>query len=356
MSTIRVEVVAIQDVRPHPNADRMELATVKGWQMAVPKGQYTDGDKVVYFEAGTVLPQDLTDRLNVTNYMNNKTDIDGNRVLVVGRVKLRGEPSFGLVAPLEDAAWEVGQDLIDYYGAKKFFPPVKVSAGDADVDHHMFPAYTDVENMRNFPAVLVDGEEVEASEKLHGTNSRVGFVVDAGTPEPFKWMAGSRTLRRKQPAPENMAANTYWRPLTLLPVQNLLNYLAAEGRTQAVLYGEVFGKGIQSYDYGTNQPEYRAFDLMVDGKYVDRAVFYELCEKFGVATCPVMYRGPYSLAAIKAVSDGASEVGGKQNREGVVVRPVSERFHPQIGRVILKYVGDTYLFGKAAQEEDTTDQ
>jgi hypothetical protein len=33
------------------------------------------------------------------------------------------------------------------------------------------------------------------------------------------------------------------------------------------------------------------------------------------------------------------------------VRPVQERRHPKVGRLILKYVGDGYLTGKAAEEE-----
>jgi hypothetical protein len=32
-------------------------------------------------------------------------------------------------------------------------------------------------------------------------------------------------------------------------------------------------------------------------------------------------------------------------REGVVVKPARERTDPKVGRVILKYVSDTYLFG-----------
>jgi len=60
------------------------------------------------------------------------------------------------------------------------------------------------------------------------------------------------------------------------------------------------------------------------------------------------------MAAIKKLSEGPSLVGGTHGREGVVVKPVIERDNPAIGRVILKYVGDAYLFGKAA-ERDTTD-
>ena len=69
---------------------------------------------------------------------------------------------------------------------------------------------------------------------------------------------------------------------------------------------------------------------------------------------PLVYRGGFALATIKALSDGDSLIGGNHGREGVVAKPVRERQDVKIGRVILKYIGDGYLFGKAA-EQDTTD-
>jgi len=93
---------------------------------------------------------------------------------------------------------------------------------------------------------------------------------------------------------------------------------------------------------------------MIDGKYLNYDDFTGLCDQYGVLHVPFVYRGAYALSVVKGLSDGNSLLGG-QEREGVVVRPVVERQHPQIGRVVLKYVGDTYLFGKAAKE-DTTDQ
>ncbi len=207
--------------------------------------------------------------------------------------------------------------------------------------------------MRSFVDVLTPGEPVEATEKLHGTNCRVGFVRES--PDAVAYMAGSRALRRKDPGQELWEHNTYWRPLTLRAVWDLLGALSASGSSQAILYGEVFGRGVQSYDYGTGARQFRAFDLMVDGRYVDRATFRRLCGEHGVEMVPVIYEGPYSVEAIRAVSDGPSLIGGKHGREGVVVRPLVERTDPRIGRVTLKYVGDGYLFGKGNAEADTTD-
>lgn len=354
MSTIRCEVVALTDVRPHPDAERLDLATIKGWQMVVPKGLYADGDRVVYFEAGTVLPASLAEKLNVTNYLKNKLDINGERVLVVGQARLRGEPSFGLAAPLDDPSWQVGDDVAAHYGAVKFQPPVKTSAGDADVDHPLFPAYTDIENMRNFPDVLEDGEAIVVTEKLHGTNARVGFVREDGV---IVSMAGSRTLRRKDPGEDLRHANTYWLAWTKQPVVNLMSDLAIAGHDQVLLFGEVYGRGVQSYDYGTGARDFRAFDLLVDGRYLDDERKAELFAKHGIETVPELYRGPFSLAKVKDLSDGPSVVGGAHGREGTVTRVLRERTHPKLGRVILKYIGDTYLFGKkGGGAEDFTDQ
>lgn len=354
MSTIRVLVTHVSEVRPHKMADALDLATVGGWQMCVKRGSYKDGDLVVYFEQGTVLPADVAERFGVKNYLSEKTDIEGNKVLVVHRVKLRGEPSFGLVVAPEPGM-EVGQDVAAHYGAVKYRPPVKATAGDAEVDDPRFPAYTDVENMRSYPSVLVEGEEVVATEKIDGTNCRVGFVREQGPHgDVMTLMAGSRTLRRRQP-PGDWRASTYWAPLLCPGVRPLLDALFAGGTQAAVLYGEVYGRGIQAYQYGEPAPRFRAFDLLYDGKFVDYDVFAKLCEVVGVELAPLAYRGPFSLAKIRELSEGPSLVGGSQGREGVVVRPVKERTDPAVGRVVLKYVGDAYLFGKGAAE-DTTDQ
>lgn len=351
MSTIKVEVTTINDVRQHSNADSLELATVGGWQMCVRKDQYKTGDAVVYFEQGTVLPRSVADEMGVTNYLSEKLDIDDNRVLVVHRIKLRGEPSFGLVVKPEEGM-SIGDDVAAHYGATKFCPPVKTTAGDAESPHPMFPVYTDIENMRSYPCVICDGEEVVATEKLHGTSARLAFV---GGKQGIEIMAGSKTLRRKMPVPGAWEQNTYWYPWTLDSVSSLMADLYAIGHQQSVLFGEVFGKGIQSYTYDQKSIAFRAFDLMVDGQYLSHDKFAYWCNKHGVEMVPLIYRGAYSLDVIKRLSDGPSIVGGTHGREGVVVRPTTERQDSKIGRVILKYVGDQYLFGKAA-EQDTTDQ
>jgi len=77
-----------------------------------------------------------------------------------------------------------------------------------------------------------------------------------------------------------------------------------------------------------------------------------IAESQKIDLVPILYRGPFSLAKIKELASGNSTFSDHV-REGVVVKPVIERFDPKTGRVILKYINDDYLFSKGVS--DTTD-
>ena len=338
MSSLIVEVCRIERVLPHPNADLLELAHIKGWQCVVPKGRYAAGALVTYVPIDAVIPTELSERLGITKYLSN------------GRVrcaKLRGEPSFGVIMDVEDPSWAEGTDVRERYGITKYVPPLKPSAGDAAPAHPLFVSYTDVENLRNFPGVLADGEEVVVTEKLHGTNCRVGLVEG-------ELMAGSMEVRRQRPDPGREASSIYWFPTTLPGVTSLLADLAAGGARQAIVFGEVFGSKVQNLHYGRKgELGFAAFDVMADGRYLDAPEFEALCTRHGVPTVPVLHRGPFALERVKRLSDGPTTVGdGGHIREGVVVRPVRERTDPKVGRAILKYIGDGYLFAKGITDTD----
>jgi len=353
MSSIIADVVEIEDVLPHPNADRLCLARIKGWQAVIRKlddgsPQFAPGDKVVYIPPDSTLPRQMAERLGVVNYLSERTDIEGERRLVVKRVRLRGEPSFGLVIAPDDPGWPVGTDVREHYGIGKYRPPVKFTAGDSEANHPLFQRYTDVENLRNYPHLFDDGEEVVVTEKIHGTNSRIGVVEG-------KLLAGSHGLQRRRPEPEEMATNTYWFPATLEPVTGLLDDLGSRHRV-AILYGEIYGAKIQKLHYGQHGGlGFAAFDVFVDGGFLDHDDFAALCERHGVATVPVLGRGPFSLEMVAELSRGPTALPDRHIREGVVVQPVKERTDPQIGRVILKYLSDDYLLDDKLSAADVTD-
>ena len=166
-SELVVPVVRIRNVRVHSNAEKLELCDVLGYQMCIPKGRYKGGELAVYFPADVLLPAEWADRFGVRKFLKGK---DQDRV---GRVKLRGEPSFGLVAdPPEGASWKEGDNVAAHYGCRKYEPPVKVGCGDAAphderIDPY-FPRFTDVQNGRVFTDVFAEGEEAVFTEKIHG--------------------------------------------------------------------------------------------------------------------------------------------------------------------------------------------
>lgn len=328
MAECIVEVCRIEKVFTHPNADALELAQIKGWQCVIPKGRYQAGDLVTYVPVDAVIPVEHSDRWNITKYLSRQR---------VRCARLRGEPSFGVIVDVEQADWMEGQDVKAFYGIEKYIPPVRLSAGDAEPPHALFPSYTDVENMRNFPDLFEEGEAVVVTEKIHGTNCRVGLVEG-------EWMAGSMEVRRKRP--ERLDGSIYWFPLTVPGVEAMLKALGGRYR-QAVLFGEVYGSKIQSLHYGCKGTlGFRAFDLLLDGKYAETDDFLTLCGEFGVETVPLLWRGPFSLAQIRSLSEGSTTLDEDHIREGVVVKPVQERMHPKVGRLCLKYIGDQYLFAK----------
>ena len=60
----------------------------------------------------------------------------------------------------------------------------------------------------------------------------------------------------------------FWRPMTE-PVRSLLRHLSG-GERSVVLFGELYGSGVQdmAYGLGNGAKGFRAFDVAVDGKYL----------------------------------------------------------------------------------------
>jgi RNA ligase (TIGR02306 family) len=362
-TTITVLVSQITNIRPHPDADKLELSQVNGWELVVPKGKYHDGDIGIYIPEDSLVPDEWALRWGIKAYLKGANN---NRV---GKISLRGSPSFGVFVDIpEGQNWELGTNVAEHFGISRYEAPIRTTCGDADKENSLIQRYTDIDNLRNYPTVFENGEEVIATEKLHGSNEKLGFIEGVE-------VAGSMSFPRKRPvkligedpatqvvvpceldSPE-VKANTYWFPWSIPAVQDLLRGIYEETKSKQILiYGEVFGSSIQKgFTYGfVGSISFRAFDLLVDGRYLNYDDFKAVCAKYGVETCPVVYRGPYSIEKIAEVSGGKSLLDGKTLREGVVVCPPVERTHRKVGRLKMKFVSTEYL-NKRKSEEDVKD-
>ena len=209
---IMTQVVTIDEIRVHPNAEKLEIALVKGWSCVVKKGEYKAGDLCVYFQPDTILPKTWTDKFGVTNYCSEKPQ--GMRIR---SAKIRGCVSLGLLVKPEDASWEVGRDVAEFYGAEKYEPPFVSGQEDMESEHALFIKYTDIENMRNYPHIFNDGETVVVTEKIHGESVRCGIIEG-------KRMSGSHTHRRKEPEAGTEAKSRYWFPWSIPEVKEMLEH------------------------------------------------------------------------------------------------------------------------------------
>jgi len=335
MSTLIVEVVRVDAVNKHPNADKLELVTIKGWQTVEGIGKCKVGDSFVYIPPDSVLPLELSDKHGVTVHLSKQK---------VRPVKLRGEMSFGFLIPNEENL-PIGTDVCEKLGITKWEPPERVCGGQCERPDPLFFKYTDIENFRNFNNILDLGTEIVVTEKIHGTNSRIGLVFDTENPEGI-FMIGSHNTRKR------LGTESLYERVLTDNVKDMLRDIASGLKVKSViLYSEIYGQRVQDLNYGLTGQDWMAFDISVDGSYLDYDDFQKYCEKYKIKTVPLLWRGPYMPKTILDLYKGKTTlIDNGQIREGIVFKPTKEMNHRKVGRVIFKMINDDYLLRKGGSE------
>lgn len=82
-------VEKIASIQPIDGADRIEVATVLGWQVVVKKDEFKVGDLCIYIEIDSVLPE-----IEDFEFLRDKK-------FRIKTQKLRGQISQGLILPLD---------------------------------------------------------------------------------------------------------------------------------------------------------------------------------------------------------------------------------------------------------------
>ena len=95
MATIR----RISEIRNHPNADKLDLAIIDGWQCVVKRDEFKQGELVVYVEVDAWVPNSVAGFLSKGKEPREYNGVKGERLR---SVKLRSELSQGLVLKMED--------------------------------------------------------------------------------------------------------------------------------------------------------------------------------------------------------------------------------------------------------------
>ncbi|MCC5661580.1 hypothetical protein LC608_32465 [Nostoc sp. XA010] len=70
MNIFKVEVVKINSINPHPNADRLDIVSIENmaYQVIIAKGKLHTGDLAFYFPIDSVIPEKFLDEFGIRNY------------------------------------------------------------------------------------------------------------------------------------------------------------------------------------------------------------------------------------------------------------------------------------------------
>lgn len=332
-------------IEPHPNADRLELAAIGGYRCVVLKGQFLPGELVAYIPEGAIVPDDVIAELGLEGRL------AGPKKNRVKAIRLRGVLSQGLVYPVRGErlltmpglGYKVGEDVTEALGLVKYEPPVPIHMqGEVEPAFGMTLRY-DIEDVKKWPDVLEEGEDVVMTEKIHGTWCCFGWHPDHGPIVTSKGMSSQGLVLKINEANEDNLYVRAWNAYLPL-IRGMFNMVAGD---PFYLLGEIYGPGVQSmhYDRQGRDPGFRVFDCYLGspqlGEYLDPEDLLNLINP-RFAMPPVVYRGPFSVEAMLEATDGRSLIGDHM-REGVVIRPMIERRHDELGRVILKSVSGDYL-------------
>lgn len=373
MSTLQVLVSKVK-IEEHPNADALELAIFDGYKSAVRKGIYKTGDLVVYIPEASIVPEWVLKKLNLWDEEKGIGKLAGSLGNRVKPVKLRSILSEGIVYPLvdtNDPAWILntdngqyyvneGQDVAELLGIVKWEPPIPVSLSGEVFNAYGKTIKYDIENFKRYPNVIKDGDEVVFTEKIHGTWCCFGYHPSVDVPiVTSKGLSAQGLSLKFNKVNEN---NAYMRTFNSLTVDNETIIDRCKHILKDMpfyILGEVFGNKVQDLEYtrkGQGQIFFRVFDVYVgqpqNGKYLSFDEKKILCDQLSLDMVPVLYIGRFSNETMLQYTKGKETVSGEELhiREGIVITPLKEQRHVELGRVILKSVSEDYLSRKNGTE------
>jgi RNA ligase (TIGR02306 family) len=395
MANVEVKIQQIF-ITPHSNADSLEIGNIgspDGWQVVVKKDQYKTGDLVAYVGENAVVPEWVLRKYGFWNEAQNKGMLAGSKGNRVKAVRLRQEFSLGICIPteqftcitsniyavsppyLEGQMVLEGTDVTELLGIIKHEQPIPAALyGEVYNGGQHIGVNYDVENIKNHPNVFIEGEIVQVTEKLHGTNCQICILPvnnqyhheehlllenDAGEQRYIAVSSkgqGGKGLFLKHN--EQNERNVY---LTTAKkyYSTILKHMGKLIQEPVTIVGEIFGAGVQDLTYGMSNTEkaFRIFDVYVGargiGRWLEDDELDNFCAICGIDRVPILYRGPYSKAKMLELSQHTKSVfDNKQVREGIVIKTVPERtYHKGQCRASLKMINEDYYTRKGNTTE-----
>ncbi|HLD91567.1 MAG TPA: RNA ligase family protein [Patescibacteria group bacterium] len=336
------QLATIQTVlskKPISGADKIEVVQVKGWEVVAKKDEFNVGDKVIYVEIDSKLPDKI--------YF----DFMRSRNFKVKTIKLKGQVSQGIVFPLtilptkvngynieEDVTELLGitnykddEEIKDSVDSRKFswlnvLYKYKLTRSLAKLltfkaKKEAFPSFikkTDedrIQNKSRFYYTIRDSK-VSASEKLDG-QSGTFFLRKSWFKKEFGVCSRNLHLKTKHPC-------NWWNIAEKYGFEDKLKKLNGD----IYIQGEIVGEGIQKNKYKLTGHKFYLFNafLIKSQEYLNYDELVSLANWLG---CEVVPKVEVDLSDLneenfinKMVerSKGFSKLNDKVIREGIVIR------------------------------------
>lgn len=356
----------ITDIQPIEGADRIQVATVGGWNVVIAKdvGHEVD-DLVVYCEIDSFLPiEPEFEFLRKTSYKKMESR-EGFRLKTM---RFKGVVSQGLIIPLSDAQsivnrtelisisylWDEGDDVTDLLGIIKYEPPIPAQLmGQMKGGFPSFLRKTDEERVQNltdeYQKWLDEDITFYVTEKLDGSSATFYLKdgefgvcsrnIDLQRPEPFE--PGMVTCNDGVERPKQ--ENTFWKVAREMQIEEKLRAFSANASGMNIaVQGELVGEGIQKNIYGIKGHTVFFFNVFDIDKYeyYDLKRFQDFVEHIlKEKTVPMLdtrFKLPKSVNELIEFANDKSVVNPKANREGIVIRSLDRR-------ISFKVISNDYL-------------
>jgi RNA ligase (TIGR02306 family) len=340
-------VARINEIKPIPGADNIEQAIVGGWNCIIQKGQYTEGGLVVVATTDAVIPVELSDVMNVTNYLRK-----GGRVRTV---KLRGVYSECLIIPLMYVpkgninTYTEGKDMMEVMSIFKYEPPVRtISLGGGRKiryqDNPNFHIYYKFPNLKNVDGMFTKDDIVEITRKIHGTNARYGIVKRSKVTlfhklrklfgnkwAEYEYVYGSHNVEKGSDSQGFYDTDVWAKVAEDYNIKNKLwNWVKThvgnpnELGEGIILYGEIYGAGIQKgYDYGLTNMKFVGFDIKLNGEYMSTYDVYVGLDRLELPHVEELYIGQWNQEVQDSFVFNNYIKGTKVPHEGIVIKHIS---------------------------------
>lgn len=372
----------ILEVNKHPNADKLDLIKVMGWQLVSKRNEFKVGDLCVFVEIDSILP---TTNPNFAFLEKSKGRIK--------TVKLRGELSQGIAFPISILTNTIlpesleGADVTESLGITKYEPPEPShkgqNFGSLGKSRGNFPSFirkTDEIRLQSCLGVLeeIDGKECYVTMKLDGSSCTIYSKKDISETRRFGVCSRNMEMDFNVETPTGRFCEVVHK----LKIKDALTQYCEENDVDIAIQGELVSEGVQANRLGMTGPDIRIFngyDIKA-GTYLHCAEMLDLVKQLGILTVPILqvegsYKVTIPISTHKWLNPvefhvfkydknihtldywlnfadnqkyNFDSVGSREDyehtAEGVVIRPIGECYSQRLkGRMSFKVISNKYL-------------